>query len=69
MLESIIANFEPRLRSVRVQLVDPGDEKSRTIKFAVEARLRVDPSPEVAFDTLLELTTGHYSIQRRTGGA
>jgi type VI secretion system protein ImpF len=68
LVERIINTFEPRLRQVRVTLVDPGDEKTRTVKFAVDARLRVDPSPEVAFDTLLELTTGHYSVQRRTGG-
>ena len=67
LLARIINNFEPRLCAVRVQLVDAGDETSRTVKFAVDARLRVDPSPEVAFDTLLELTTGHYSVQRRAG--
>jgi predicted component of type VI protein secretion system len=34
-----------------------------TIRFRVDARLSVDPSPEVAFDTILELTSGHYSVK------
>jgi hypothetical protein len=33
------------------------------VRFKVEAHLRVDPAPAVAFDTILELTTGHYTIK------
>jgi predicted component of type VI protein secretion system len=43
--------------------VEGGDNKARSLKFRVDARMRVDPAPEVAFDTILELTTGHYSIK------
>jgi type VI secretion system protein ImpF len=63
VLESIIARFEPRLKDVRASLLDPGDSKERKVRFRVEARLSVEPAPEVAFDTILELTTGRYQIK------
>jgi type VI secretion system protein ImpF len=64
VLEAIILRYEPRLRDVKATLLDPRQEINRTIKFRVEARLNVEPAPEVAFDTILELTTGHSSIAR-----
>jgi type VI secretion system protein ImpF len=63
VLEAVIGRFEPRLRDVRAKLLDPGNEKERTVRFHIEARLNVDPAPEVDFDTILELTTGHYSVK------
>ncbi len=63
VLEGIIAKFEPRLRDVRATLVSAGDGIERNVRFHIEAKLCVDPAPEVAFDTILELTTGHYSIK------
>lgn len=66
VLEAIIAKFEPRLRDVRATLVSLGDGKERTVKFKIDARLCLDPAPEVAFDTVLELTTGHYTVQPST---
>jgi len=62
LIEAIITRFETRLRDVQVKLVDAGDDRTRSIRFRVEARLFVDPSPELAFDTILELTSGHYSV-------
>ncbi len=63
VIEAVVARFEPRLRDIRATMVDAGDGKERTVKFRIDARLRVDPAPEVAFDTILELTTGHYSVK------
>ena len=64
VLGTIIARFEPRLRDVRVTLTEDGqEERKRTLRFRVEARLCVDPAPEVAFDTLLELMTGRYLVR------
>ena len=63
LIEAIIARFEPRLKDIKATLVEGGDNKARSVKFRVDARMRVDPAPEVAFDTILELTTGHYSIK------
>ncbi len=63
MIEGVLNHFEPRLREVRAVLLDPLDNKDRSIRFRVEGRLAMDPAPEVAFDTVLELSTGHYSVR------
>lgn len=62
-IETIIARFEPRLRDVRAALANSEIEKDRTIRFRIEAKLCLDPAPEVAFDTILELTTGRCSVK------
>ena len=62
-IDPIIARFEPRLKEVRAILTDPGNNRERTVRFHIEAKMCIDPAPEVAFDTILELTTGHYSIK------
>jgi type VI secretion system protein ImpF len=64
VLEATIAWFEPRLRFVRATLV--GTDNLQHIKFRLEARLAVDPAPEVAFDTILELTTGQHQVKETT---
>jgi type VI secretion system protein ImpF len=62
VIENIVGIFEPRLREIRATMIDAG-EKTRAVRFHIDARLRVDPAPEVAFDTILELTTGHTSVK------
>jgi type VI secretion system protein ImpF len=63
VLEAAVTLFEPRLRHVRATLVNAANEKTRTVRFHIEARLCVEPAPEgVSFETVLELTTGHYSV-------
>jgi type VI secretion system protein ImpF len=62
-LEAIVSRFEPRLKDVRASMVPVGNSLERRVQFRVEARLSVDPAPEVAFDTILELSTGHYSVK------
>ncbi len=67
-LEAVIEIFEPRLKDIRAFMIDPeAAQKERTVRFRVEARLCVDPAPAVAFDTILELTTGHYTIKPSDG--
>jgi type VI secretion system protein ImpF len=63
VLEATIERYEPRLRDVHARLVGAFDNKQRTLRFHIEARLCLDPAPEVAFDTILELSTGHYSVK------
>lgn len=67
ILEEVINRFEPRLKDVRASLLDPGDGKTRAVQFRIEARLCVEPAPELAFDTVLELTTGRYSVKPSEG--
>ncbi len=64
-IAGVITRFEPRLRDVRVSIAEGHDGADRTAQFHVEARLNVDPSPEVGFETFVELTSGHASIKRK----
>ena len=63
-LESTIARFEPRLHDIRASLVSSDeDAKQRSVRFRIEAKVGADPAPEVAFETVLELTTGQHSVR------
>lgn len=63
-IELAISRYEPRLRNVRATAIEEPDEKQLKLKFQIQANLRVDPSPEVAFVTILKLSTGETSIQQ-----
>lgn len=68
-LENTVALFEPRLKDIRVSMVDEADGGySRTIHFQIEAMLQMDPAPEqVSFDTILQLSSGEYKIRGERG--
>jgi len=61
-VENVIRIFEPRLEDVVVTIV--GREGiDLTLRFRIDARLKVLPAPEpVTFDTVLQLSTGKYSV-------
>jgi type VI secretion system protein ImpF len=62
-IQQIIETFEPRLRDVRVRY-EPGENAAqRSIRYHIDARLSVDPAPEVGFETVLELASGKYAIE------
>jgi type VI secretion system lysozyme-like protein len=65
LLEELIARFEPRLRGVRVTLVQAQGDTDRRVRFHIDARLAVEPAPEVGFVTVLELLTGQASVAPR----
>jgi type VI secretion system protein ImpF len=56
-----VARYEPRLRDVRVTPLDTEEGKRATLRFRIDARLAVEPGPEVAFDTVTE-ESGQYSV-------
>ena len=64
ILEQLILLHEPRLKNVKATLMEGDKNLMRNVRFRIEARLAVDPAPEVAFDTILELTTGHSTVKR-----
>src|SRR5262249_27473100 len=66
VLEAVVTRFEPRLKDVRATLLDSKNTQDTTIQFRIQPPLCVDPAPEVAFDTLLELTPGRYSVKAGT---
>jgi type VI secretion system protein ImpF len=66
-LEEAINRFEPRLVNVRAIPLAGQDPRKLRLEFQIQAMLRMDPSPEVSFVTLLKLTTGEASIQQGSG--
>jgi type VI secretion system protein ImpF len=67
-LEATVVRYEPRLRDVRVVPLDADAAKQTMLRFRIEARLTVEPGPEVAFDTVTE-DTGQYSVTPSSLGA
>jgi type VI secretion system protein ImpF len=62
-IESALANFEPRLQRVRVNM-EPPKQNDRSVHFRIDGLLRVDPAPEpVTFDTILQLGTQDYVVK------
>ncbi len=63
MIESTIANFEPRIQGARVSM-EPVAGTARILRFQIQGLLRIDPAPErVTFDTVLELNSGEYAVK------
>jgi len=68
LIETVVANFEPRLANVKVSLT-PVTGTNRVLRFLIEGMLRIDPAPEhIAFDTVLELTSGQYEVRGDANG-
>jgi type VI secretion system protein ImpF len=63
-IERTIALFEPRLRNIRVVLIEGTGVGIRALRFQIEGSLQMDPSPEhVSFDGELQLASGEYQIR------
>lgn len=64
-VEMAIKHFEPRFIDLTVTL-EPISSIDRQLKFRIEARLDLDPTPEpVAFDTVLQLGSGEFAIKEK----
>jgi type VI secretion system protein ImpF len=64
-VETAVAVFEPRLEGVRVAF-EKVDEMERSVRFRIEAHLRVEPTPEpVVFDTMLRVGSGEVRVQEK----
>jgi type VI secretion system protein ImpF len=62
-IETAVVTFEPRLEHVRVSLM-PMRENERVLCFRIDARLKVEPTPEpITFDTVLQLATSQYQVR------
>lgn len=63
-LERSIALFEPRLRNVRVVLVEGSGVGTRMLRFQIEGSLQMDPTSEhISFDAELQLSSGEYQLR------
>ena len=67
-LENSVALFEPRLKDVRISLVETQGGYTRILHFQIEGMLQMDPIAEaVSFDTVLSLTNGEYQVKGERG--
>ena len=65
-IERIIKQFEPRFKTVKVQLQDNRDEFDRTLRFRIDALLYAEPAPEpVIFDSQLQPTATTFEVKQR----
>lgn len=64
IVRRVIEQFEPRFKSVRLQLLENADEFDRTLRFRIDGLLNVEPTPEpVVFDSQLEPTTSTFEVK------
>jgi len=62
-IKRAVERFEPRLKNVKVTLLkDPDNAVRYAIRFRIDARMTVDPAPDVAFDTVLEMGSTQYRV-------
>jgi type VI secretion system protein ImpF len=62
-VEDLVRIFEPRLTQVRVTIPEDATREGRLVHFLVEGALDVEPEPKpVAFDTVLEVNSGEFSV-------
>ncbi len=62
MLGDIIARHEPRLRAVNVTVIEADSASDLRVQFRIDARLAVDPSPEIGFVTIMDIFSGATSV-------
>ncbi|MGF1578467.1 MAG: type VI secretion system baseplate subunit TssE [Gemmataceae bacterium] len=65
IVEGIIAQFEPRLKNIKAVILDSQGEYDTSLRFHIDAQVDLDPAPEVAFETVLELMTGQTSVEAK----
>ncbi|VAW63761.1 Uncharacterized protein ImpF [hydrothermal vent metagenome] len=68
-LESILVEYEPRFKKVKVTYMENSDMLDRTLRFRIDATLYADPSPEVVvFDSVLEPVTRNVNVEETSHG-
>lgn len=69
LVEAIVHRFEPRLRDVHaVPYEVAGDDRNKpTVRVHIEARLYIEPYPDVAFESVIELLSGQTSVKPSGG--
>jgi len=68
-LETILIEYEPRFKAVKVKYMDNADSLDRSLRFRIDATLYADPSPEiVVFDSILEPVTRTVNVEETSHG-
>jgi type VI secretion system protein ImpF len=64
-LQSVLRRCEPRFQSVTVRQLDNAAPLDRTLRFRIDALLRLDPAPEpITFDSMLEPASATVAVNR-----
>ena len=64
VLQGIIRQYEPRFKTVQVEVHDNAQSLDRTLRFRIDALLYAEPAPEpVAFDSILKPVTGNFEVK------
>ena len=63
-IEDVIRRYEPRLSTIVVKAFRAGDTADRTMRFRIEAVLKVGSAPvPVVFDSALKLLSASFEIE------
>lgn len=64
IVERVLQQYEPRFKSVRVQLLQNREREDRILRFRIDALLYAEPAPEpVVFDSQLEPTSASFEVK------
>lgn len=64
IIETELREFDPRFKSVRVEMIEPADRSERTLRFRIDAVVYAEPAfEEVVFDSSLEPATGEIEVK------
>ncbi len=64
MIAKAVESFEPRLTNIHVVVSAADDPNDRTLRFRIDAMLKIDPAPEpVTYDSRLDATVGDFSVK------
>jgi len=64
IVERVLRHFEPRFKSVKVEMLENAESLDRTLRFRIDALLHAEPAPEpVVFDSALEPATGNVEVR------
>jgi type VI secretion system protein ImpF len=63
-LQAILRQYEPRFKTVTVQLQTNADPLDRTLRFRIDGLVHADPAPEpVIFDSAMKPATGDFEVK------
>jgi type VI secretion system protein ImpF len=63
-LETVIRSFEPRFKAVRVRMLDNAEPLDRTLRFRIDAMVRLDPVSEpVIYDSMVDPVAGNLEVR------
>jgi type VI secretion system protein ImpF len=63
-VEAVLRTYEPRFKTVAVQLLEGTEPLDRTLRFRIDALLYAFPAPEVVvFDSAVEPLTGDVEVK------